>query len=136
MFHMFHICTVRNSAHIGCWGSLVLVFFWGFVAFGGCFVLVLWFSRFSPLSNMQSFQPSHDALGTRPHGVRLVQKRRGLRGGLRGASLKVEGLGAKGGLRQRLKVFGRTGALEGWLKGGLEGGLKEGGFKGVAEGMV
>ena len=59
---MSHRSTVRNSAHIGCWGFRCR--FWlALWVFG--LVFVSCFSFFSPY-NMQSFHPSHDDLGTPP----------------------------------------------------------------------
>ena len=73
-FQMSHLSTVRNSAHIGRWGPLVLVFFEVLLCFG---VGLCRFSgfRFAPLTNMQSFHHSHDDLGT-PPGVHTRAKKK------------------------------------------------------------
>ena len=56
---MSHFSTERNSAHIGCWGPLVLFFlFWGYGVGGIVFGLGSRFSRFAPLTNMQSLARS------------------------------------------------------------------------------
>ena len=59
MFHTSHLST----AHIGCWGLLVLVFRGRFWVLG--FVRFLSF-RVAPPTNKQSFHPFYDDLGTPP----------------------------------------------------------------------
>ena len=66
MFHTSHLSTVETLP------TLVVGVLWRwcflglFLGFGFCFCV--WFSgfRFAPLTNMQSFHPSHDDLGTLP----------------------------------------------------------------------
>ena len=49
--HVSHVSpqNSRNSAHIGCWGSLALVLFVVVFGFGFCLCLVLWFFGLLPL---------------------------------------------------------------------------------------